>query len=331
MFWITLPSPAGAATAVVSGYMKTLRFWVFLYISLYSYAAASHQGVAAQLERIDKAIESNPQNQVLLIQRGALYSHDGQYDRAEKDFLRAESLGAPVSVAYELGLLFYRSQAFARARTYFDRYIKQFPQHASAYEYRARTAHRLGDTKQALADFEVFFELQPKASPGHYIDVAKIYAAETFVNKTDVIKTDVNKANVDETNINKANISKTNVNKTNVNKTTGLDAAIDLLDKGMATIGLTPQLQRYAITLELNRNQPDKAIARLQRLEPLLKGSPSWKLEMAQLFLQTGKTAQAQQLLNKASAELAVLKLTPARISLAEKITQLNDELAHRL
>jgi len=300
MYWITLLLPGGRVSAIVDSPMMKFSFWVFLCLSLYSHSAATHQGVAAQLERINRAIENNPQNQALLIQRGALYSHDGQYARAEQDFRQAETLGAPVSVAYELGLLFYRSKEFARAQRYFDRSIKQFPQHAAAYELRGRTAHRLGDNRQALADFSMFFKLQPQPNPGHYIFAAKLHEANTHVAKTDALKA------------------------------TELTAAIDLLDKGMANIGLTPQLQRYAVTLELQRNRPQHAIIRLQSLEPLLNGSPSWKLEMAQLFLQTGQPARAKHLLSKAETEVAALKVTPARLELAEKIAQLNQALSRQ-
>jgi predicted Zn-dependent protease len=91
----------------------------------------------------------------------------------------------------------------------------------------------------------------------------------------------------------------------------------------MNRLGLNPELQRYAIRLELQRSQPDKAIQRLLGLKTLLKESPAWQVDMAELLIETGRSAQAAAYLDAAEARLAKLRSTPARSDLAKKIRTL--------
>jgi tetratricopeptide (TPR) repeat protein len=101
------------------------------------------------------------------------------------------------------------------------------------------------------------------------------------------------------------------------------DAALTILEQGMDKLGLTPQLQRRAIALELQRQQPDKAIARLETLRVPLRANPSWKIEMAELLLLQQRRPEAQELLREAHSELTVLRPTPARIELLQRIETL--------
>jgi predicted Zn-dependent protease len=103
----------------------------------------------------------------------------------------------------------------------------------------------------------------------------------------------------------------------------GISPALDILDSGNAKLGLTPQLQQYAIQLELQRKRPDLAVERMRALEPMLGNSPEWKVAMAELYIQTGQIEQASSLLNGATRQLESLRKTPARIELRERITVL--------
>jgi predicted Zn-dependent protease len=246
----------------------------------------AHDDVADHLRLLDQAIERTPNKQSLYIERGALYSSEaGMHERALQDFRRAEQLGPPVAVAYQLGMLFFRTGDFAKARSYFDRYLEQFPGFAPAYEYRAKAAYRMGDKAKSMADYDAFFRLQKHINPGSYIDAAGIHASS--------------------------------------NEERDIEAALSLLDQGMNRLGLNPELQRYAIRLELQRSQPDKAIQRLLGLKTLLKESPAWQVDMAELLIETGRSAQAAAYLDAAEARLAKLRSTPARSDLAKKIRTL--------
>jgi len=101
------------------------------------------------------------------------------------------------------------------------------------------------------------------------------------------------------------------------------DEALKVLDAGLDKIGLTPQLQRYAIKLELENHQPENAITRQETLRKPLKENPQWKLEMAELLLLVNRPAEAETLLTEAKAELSELRPTPARLALLERAGEL--------
>ena len=134
----------------------------------------AHPGQHEQLARINRAIDQQPEQQALYLQRGMIYSSGGQFAEARTDYARAEQLGPPVLVAYEFGVLYYRMGDFARATNYLDQYLAQFPSSAAAYEYRARAAREAGDYDAAMADLEMYFQLHDSPHPGNYIWAAKM-------------------------------------------------------------------------------------------------------------------------------------------------------------
>ena len=240
--------------------------------------ASAHPGQHEQLARMTRAIEDNPGQQALYIQRGMIYSRGGQFDQALADYARAEQLGPPVAVAYALGVFHYRRGEYSRAIDYLGSYIEQFPTAAAAYDYRARAHRAAGDRVGAVADLELYFQLHASPQPGHYLSAAAMLQE------------------MGET-----------------------GAALDTLDRGLDKLGLTPQLQRRAVQLELARGQPDNAIARQETLRIPLKESPGWKLEMAELLLAAGRDGAAMELLLALETELGELRPTPARAAMQQQ------------
>ncbi len=244
----------------------------------------SHPGAHAKLAYLSHQLEQHPNDQALYIRRGATYSNDGQFALALADFRHAETLGRPLAVAFELGVLHYRQGKFEQARGYFDRWLVHSPKHTAALQYRARLLRDLGDYDASLADYRALFNRQRGSDPGNYIAAAKM-----LVEQGDA----------------------------------GVAAAIDILDEGIQQIGLTPPLQRYAIALELQRRQTANAIARLGSLKAILGQSPDWETDMGELLLLDGNKDRAQALFDAATTQLAQLRKTPARQKLLEKIQRL--------
>ena len=242
----------------------------------------AHPGMQDQLTRINRAIAERPSEQALYIQRGIIYTNGGHYPEALVDYRQAEKLGAPIVVAYELGVLFYRMENYDEATHYLSQYLRQFPASAAAYEARSRVYRDTGDHQRAMADLNKYFELQGAPHPGNYLAAADM-----------------------------------------LEEMGQTDTALAILDQGMEKLGLTPQLQRRAITLELQRQQSDRAIARLETLREPLQESPSWKIEMAQLLLLQQRRLEADEFLRKAHDELTVLRPTPARIELLQRVETL--------
>jgi Tfp pilus assembly protein PilF len=137
--------------------------------------ALTHQGQQTQLEQINHRIEQQPDSQELYRQRGRIYTEIGAFEQARADFEKAEILGPAGPVAFDFGMLCYEMGDHACARQHMDRYIKTYPGHVAAYEYRARIARDAGDYPSALADLERFFELQASPTPGLYISASRLY------------------------------------------------------------------------------------------------------------------------------------------------------------
>ncbi|MEP5567703.1 MAG: tetratricopeptide repeat protein [Halioglobus sp.] len=242
----------------------------------------AHAGMQDQLNRINRAIVERPSEQTLYIQRGMIYSNGAHYSEALADYRQAEKLGAPILVAYELGVLFYRMKDYDQATDNLSKYLRQFPASAAAYEARSRVYRDTGDHQRAIADLKKYFELQGAPHPGNYLAAADM-----------------------------------------LEEMGQTDAALATLDQGMEKLGLTPQLQRRAITLEMQRQQSDKAIARLETLRKPLQESPSWKIEMAELLLQQQRLLEADEFLRQAQEELTALRPTPARLELLQRVETL--------
>ncbi len=103
--------------------------------------------------------------------------------------------------------------------------------------------------------------------------------------------------------------------------------ALFMLDQGLATLGVIPQLQRYAISLELARQRPDLAIARLETLRQILRDSPQWQLDMAELLALAGRGEEAVAVAGAAQAGLAGLRPTPSRLALQQRAAELIEGL----
>jgi tetratricopeptide (TPR) repeat protein len=237
------------------------------------------------IELLSLRIREAPTDQALRIERGIAYSSDGQIELALADFRRAETLGDPVRVAFDLGVLFYRSGDLEEARASLTRYLARFPGHALALDYRARAARDAGDARAAIADFEALFALGRGVNPGHYLSAAELLAALPDA---------------------------------------GVDAALAQLDRGMRQLGVIPQLQQRAVALERARGAFAAALRRHETLAAPLARSPDWRVERAELLLALGRRAEARRELATASAALAELRITPARARLGARIAELS-------
>jgi len=99
--------------------------------------------------------------------------------------------------------------------------------------------------------------------------------------------------------------------------------AIAVLDLGLEQLGTIPQLQRYAVELELQQSQPEAAIRRMESLRGPLRDSANWKLDMVALLLGAGRKEEATTLLQAAREQLQGLHATPARKVLEDRAAAL--------
>lgn len=241
----------------------------------------AHPGAHVAIDYFSARILENPRDQALHIQRGIAYSEDGDYAAALADFERAQELGDPAAVSFDLGVLYYRMRDFDRARMHLDLCLARDPRRAAALEYRARVRRDAGDAAGAVADYRAFFAVSAQPNPGDYAAAAALLAGI---------------------------------------EGQGPAAALALLDEGIARLGELPALQREAIALERARGRDDLALARQRRLERPLGASPEWCVGMAELLLANGERAEARAYAERAGRELAQARPTPARIALQQRL-----------
>ena len=265
---------------------RPLRSLLFaLALPAFAPGALAHPGMHETIAYLSERIREAPEDQALYIERGIAYSEDGLLGPALADFRKAETLGDPVRVAFDLGVLHYRAGDFDRAREALTRTLARFPAHALAFEYRARAARDAGDARAAVADFEAVFALREDVNPGSYLS-----AAELLLPLPDA----------------------------------GADAALALLDRGMAQLGVIPQLQQRAIALERERGAFGAALKRHETLAEPLAWSPDWRVERAELLLELDRPEEAARELTAAQTALAALRPTRARAALGTRITELS-------
>jgi hypothetical protein len=239
-----------------------------------------HETIALLSQRIAES----PAKQSLYLERGIAYSADGQATLALTDFRTAEALGDPDLVAFDLGVLFFRTGRLAEARVSLTRCLERFPRHALALDYRARAARDSGDSLAALRDYEALFALERDVNPGHYLSAAALLAQLPD---------------------------------------RGIPAALALLDRGLLALGVIPQLQQRAIAYEMERGRPDAALRRHDTLAEPLAHSPEWRVARAELLLALERRSEAERELARAEGALAARRLTPAHAELAARIAQL--------
>ena len=103
--------------------------------------------------------------------------------------------------------------------------------------------------------------------------------------------------------------------------------ALRMLDRGIQRLGVIPQLQQYAIELELRDDHVDRAVARLETLEPALGDGPDWHVQMAELLIRVDRRSLARQHLSNAKETLGEMRATPARTRLGSRIEALESKL----
>ncbi|MEH6909084.1 MAG: hypothetical protein V7459_00770 [Oceanicoccus sp.] len=253
--------------------------------------AFSHPGDEHKLEHLNSQITQQPYSQIAHIQRASLYTRTGNYTLAKKDFIAAKTLGETYRVSYELGVYYFKTEDYTLAINQFDNYLKHFSDYYPALEYRAKTYIKIGDTKKAFEDFSRFLENSPYTNPGHYIAVAKIALSED-------------------------------------GREDQIGDAITIIDAGISQTGNSPQLQSFAVGLEISRGFFDQAVTRHQSLREITSASPRWHIEMAEILVKSEQWAKAHDHLNHSEMKLAQYKKTPAREKLSLRIEKMQQHVS---
>lgn len=255
-----------------------------------SFPASAHPGDDHKLAYLNAQIEQQPEQQKTLIARAATYVRTGQFDLAMADFNRAKQLGDPIHIAYQLGILYLKTGEYLLAIEQFDNYLALFPGHSLSLENRAKAFRAKGEINKAIADYRTFLHIAPYTNPGHYLTVAELILSDN-------------------------------------DHSHAINEALAIIDGGISELGIVPQLQSYAIKLELRRGYPELAIKRQRTLANISRHSPQWYLDMAQLLAVAGHNDEAINHLDIGQLKLEQRKLTPAKSRLQKSFLDLEKRL----
>ena len=262
----------------------------FAFIALVSSGnVQAHAGDHRTLAELDAIIKKSPAEPALLVARGALYSRSGQWDKAERDLRLAETLGNKEDVAFEFGRLYYRRGDNQKALGYIDTYLGAYPKYPPAFLLRARAAGEAEQFDIANESYYTYFSLSPDPQPGEYLAAAQLLASI---------------------------------------KPAGINNALALLDMAITRLGLNPQLQRYAMQLELRRDDTEGALDRWYSLEDQLGGTPEWGITLARVLILADSFDEARLAVETVKDRLISLRQTPARKAAGETIARLERQLA---
>ncbi|MBQ63256.1 MAG: hypothetical protein CMQ19_14460 [Gammaproteobacteria bacterium] len=265
-----------------------LQSILFMILSIFSIEGYSHAGDQRSIEELNALLAENPGEPSLLVARGSLHARSGHWQKAEQDLKLAETFGDKYDVAFEMGRLYYYMGDFQTALGYLDKYISVNSKYPEAFLLRARAASEAKRFDIAIASYKVYLDTSPQPHPGEYLTAAKLLVE---------IRPD------------------------------GINSALAILDEGIKKLGLNPQLQRYAMELELRRGEGEDALERWYSLEDQLGHSPEWTVTLGDLLIQASKFDKARLATIKAKAQLVSLRPTPARKTLHEVLARLEIQI----
>ena len=133
--------------------------------------AWSHPDLLLQIEELGRVLAAQPASADLLARRGELYRRHADFAAAARDLAaaRAAQPDYPLLDLYE-GMLLLDSGNPAGAEAMLSRYLRNHPQHASAWIAHARAQLALGRAEAAARDYARAIRYADVPSPELYRD-----------------------------------------------------------------------------------------------------------------------------------------------------------------
>ena len=229
-------------------------------LSFVALSVSAHDGIHEQIIAITKELKKNPNNAILYLKRAELFRLHEEWDESEKDFDRAEKIDQDLAVV-NLG----------RGKLWLD--TKQFAKAETAltvflaiepesYEGVLTMARVLVNLKQSKRAVDYFTQA---------ITIAPKDAAEIYLERAEV-----------------------------QSSASEFVQALAGIDEGIGILGNLVTLQSAAIDIELNRNNYDAALTRLDKLSNDMPQKESFFLRRGEILLTAGRKCEAKQSFSEA-------------------------------
>lgn len=272
--------------------MRRLAFFTFL---LAARLAGAHGAVHEQIERLDARIAVEPKNADLYLQRGRLFLEDRHFAEAGRDFRRALQIDPHLRAAhYFHGDALLKSGDAAGAEREARAFLAALGDEdrgglMRGYRLLGQSLANQGKPLESAVAFRTALAHAPEPDPAHYRDCAAAWLAAGPVHR---------------------------------------ERALEILDSGIARLGLLPALQEMAIDVELQAGRPEGAVKRLDGLIAQGQGRERWLLRKGEILLQAGRTPEARRAFEEVLA--AIEALPPGRRG-TRALRELEREVRRRL
>ncbi len=247
-------------------------------------SASAHGDLHAQIAELDRQIGAQPRNAALVLRRAELHRIHQEYNAADRDYARVLDLEPQHPEAQWLrARAWHEAGKAAVALPTLDRYLAQYPDHASARLTRARTLAALKRYPQAAADFALALDRLPQPEPDHYLELV---AAQRAAGLSPAVQ-------------------------------------LASIDRGVSRLGSVPALEDIALDVEVYAKRWDAALFRLDRQADRAARKERLLFRRAQVLVQAGRDDEAVAAFRATLAEIdklpAALRSPRAVTQLAEQ------------
>lgn len=241
---------------------------LFAFVAIPQFVTA-HAPIQERISVLSKQLEQAPDNIGLYFARGELFGIHEDWSASETDFKHILELDPDnIDVHLYLGRMFLSSNQPKKAESELKRYLEYMPDNGRARIILAQILLKLDRRPEAVKEFSHAISLHPQASQDWYLQRAKALSE---------------------------------------GGNTYLEEALHGLDQGMQRLGQLVSLQHYAISLELQRNQYNAALVRLDQIAAKSSRKETWLLRRAEILVKAGQNNEAMDALDDALAALHLL------------------------
>lgn len=230
----------------------------------------AHGELLIRIAEVTQQIKLQTNSAALYLQRGELHREDKDWNAAEADYTRAQTLD-PKLAAVDLcrAQMLADSEQLQAARSLLNKIVAKSPQDGEAFVARAGVLARLNLPKLAERDFRRALALLPETTPELFAELAQTLIAQADTN-----------------------------------------AALRSLDDGIAKFGPIVPLQKPAIDLEFGQKNYKAALSRIDLVIEAAPRKENWLAQRGDILVAAGRNAEARKSFEEAIAAIHLLPMT---------------------
>jgi tetratricopeptide (TPR) repeat protein len=256
-------------------------------------AALAHVGVDSRIEKVNAEISVNPHNARLYLKRGELHREKEHWTLSWEDYQQAQANSDSKEVRLEtlfcMGRMKLEAGQPSEALGLLQQVTAQNPEYKMSRLNTARAFYALDQPLPAVGEMDSFIALLDTPAPDYFLERARM--ARTI-------------------------------------EATGLDLAIDGLNRGISQLGPLVALIDLLVDLHMESKNTDLALDAIQALPAPVRNLPSWRARVGDIHRIAGDAEAAQTAYLAALNSIAAM---PAGRRETEAMRKLRSELCVKL